>query len=218
MTGVQTCALPIYQYRDSISTGGGCGFLISPVATLTVNPAPVVTISAAPVTKLFPGLTTTLRATVAPNAAATYQWFRDGVAVTGATTSTYLVNIDRLGRYTVAVTDVNSCASAAGASTPASIAITDSVNTARLFIYPSPNTGQFQVRHYTNLGDGSPVPAAVNVYDEKGSLVFNQAYRIGGGYQPMNVTISPSHGRGIYRVDLVDTRGGRIKTGTVIIF
>ena len=207
-----------YQYRDSISTGGGCGFLISPVATLTVNPAAVVTISAAPVTKLFPGLTTTLTAAVSPNAAATYQWFRDGVAVAGATTNRYIVNIDRLGRYTVAVTDVNSCASAAGASTPASIAITDSVNTARLFIYPSPNTGQFQVRHYTNLGDGSPVPAAVNVYDEKGSLVFNQAYRIGGGYQPMNVTISPSHGRGIYRVDLVDTRGGRIKTGTVIIF
>ena len=226
-SGATTSALTIisapnsfngYRYRDSISAAGSCGSLISNATTLTVNPSPVVTISAAPVTKLFPGLTTTLTAASSPSAVTSYQWFRDGVAVANATTNRLVVNIDGLGRYTVAVGDANGCSTAAGSSTPASINITDSVNTSRLFIYPSPNTGQFQVRHFTVIGDGSPVPAAVNVYDEKGSLVFNQAYKVGNGYQPMTVTLSPSHGRGIYRVDLVDTRGGRIKTGSVIIF
>jgi subtilisin-like proprotein convertase family protein len=190
----------------------------SSAGTLTVNPTPVVTISAAPITKLFPGLISTLTAAVSPNAAINYTWYRNGILIPNAITNRTVVNVDQLGTYTVAVTDVNGCSAVAGTSTPASIVISDSVNTDRLFIYPSPNNGNFQVRYYTDLSNGSPAPAAVNVYDEKGSLVFSQAYKIGSGYQPMNVSISPAHGRGIYRVDVIDTRGNRIKTGSVVIF
>jgi hypothetical protein len=203
------------QYRDSIYTANGCGFLLSPVATLTVNATPVVTISAAPVTKLFPSLTSTLTAAVSPNAAATYQWLRNGVAVPGATANKYVVTVDALGTYTVNVTDVNGCVNA-GVSTPASITISDSSSTT-LFIYPSPNTGQFQVRYYTNVADGSLIPGILNVYDEKGARVFTKTYTVGAGYQAMNVDLG-THGRGVYRVDLITSTGERIKTGTVMVF
>ncbi len=211
-----------YRYRDSVNTVGGCGSVLSSAGTLTVNNAPSVNISVAPITKLFPGLTTTLTAAVSGAAAPiTYQWVRNGVNVTGANSITRVVGIDALGVYSVTGADANGCAFAsAGNVLPniASLSITDSVNTDRLFIYPSPNNGNFQVRYYTDISNGNGIPGAVNVYDEKGSLVFSQVYKVGAGYQPMNVSVSPAHGRGIYRVDLLDTKGNRIKTGTVLIF
>ena len=208
-----------YRFRDSINTVGGCGSLISPVAILTVNPTPVVTISAAPVRNLFPGLTTTLTAAVSPNpTGALYQWFRNGTAVAGGTNNRLLVNIDGVGTYTIRVTDANGCIAAAGTSTPGSIVIGDSANLSRLFIYPSPNNGRFQVRYFNDVANGGLNPGVINVYDAKGSRVFSRNYNIGGGFQAMNVDLGASHGSGIYRVDLLTSTGERNKTGTVIIF
>jgi subtilisin-like proprotein convertase family protein len=208
-----------YRFRDSISTPGNCGSLISTAGTLTVNPLPTITISAAPIRNLFPGLTTTLTAAVSPApTGATYQWFRNGVAVPGATSNTLVVGIDALGTYTVSVKDGNGCIGAVSTSTPANIVIGDSVNLTRLFIYPSPSTGVFQVRFFNDVANNGLVPAMVNVYDEKGSRVFTRTYAAGSGYQPMVVDLGTSHSKGVYRVDLLTASGERIKTGTVLIF
>ena len=208
-----------YQFRDSVNTVNGCGFIRSTVATLTVNPKPIVTISAAPVRNLFPGLTTTLTAAVSPNpTGAAYQWFRNGTAVAGATTNRLVVGIDGVGTYTIRVTDANGCIAAAGASTPGSIVIGDSANFTKLFIYPSPNNGRFQVRYFNDVANNGLNPGIINVYDAKGSRVFSRNYTVGGGFQAMNVDLGASHGSGIYRVDLLTSTGERIKTGTVIIF
>jgi subtilisin-like proprotein convertase family protein len=206
-----------YRYRDSINTVGGCGFIKSAVGRLTVNTTPVVTISAAPITKLFPGLTSTLTAAVSSaTAPLKYQWLRDGVAVAGATNNTRVVTVDALGAYTINVIDANGCTSA-GITTPASISVLDSVNKDKLFIYPSPNTGQFQVRFFNDLNDGARAPGFINVYDAKGARVFSKAYSIGAGYQPMIVDLGV-HAKGIYRVDLTTLGGERIKTGSVMVF
>jgi subtilisin-like proprotein convertase family protein len=207
-----------YRYRLSVTAAPCVGSVTSTAATLTVNPKPVVTISVAPLRNLFPGLSTTLTAAASPNpVGAAYQWFRNGTAVAGATSNKYVVNIDRLGTYSIRVTDVNGCVAAAGSSTPSSIAIGDSANLTTLFIYPSPNNGQFQVRYFNDVINNGLVPGIVNVYDSKGARVFSKSFTVGGGYQPMNVDLGPSHGRGIYRVDLLTSRGERIKTGTVIV-
>jgi hypothetical protein len=213
-------ANPKYQYRVLVNTVGACGVnIISPISTLTVNPIPVVTISAAPIVKLFPGLTSTLTAAVSNGTSPfIYTWIRNGASVAGATTNSLVVGIDALGTYTLRVSDANGCVAAAGTSTPGSIAISDSATSDRLFIYPSPNSGQFQVRYFTNLSDGSRVPGAINIYDEKGSRVFSSLYSVGGGYQPMRVDLGATHGKGIYRVDVIDTRGERLKTGSVMVF
>ena len=216
-----TFAMNGFQYRDSINTGGGCGFLKSTVGTLTVNPTPTVAISVSPITKLFPGLSTTLTAVVTPTpgATATYQWLRDGVAVTAALSSAnankYLATIDGLGAYTVSVIDANGCASAGTA--PASITISDSATNNVLFIYPSPNTGRFQVRYYFDAQTANATNTFVNIYDEKGARVFTRAFNPGFGYGQMNVDLG-AHGRGIYRVDLLNANGDRLKTGSVMVF
>ena len=207
------------SYRVIITAAGCAGPLTSTAGVLTVNPIPIITISAAPVRNLFPGLTTTLTAAVSPNAAgAAYQWFRNGTAVIGATTNRLVVGIDGVGTYTIRVTDANGCLAVAGTSTPGNIVIGDSANVTRLFIYPSPNNGRFQVRYFNDVANGGLNPGVINVYDAKGSRVFSRNYNIGGGFQAMNVDLGASHGSGIYRVDLLTSTGERIKTGTVIIF
>lgn len=205
------------QYRVRVSSGG-CTSTNSTVTTInTVNPTPVVTISASPVTSLFPGLTSTLTAAVSPNAAATYQWIKDNVAVTAPLPSNkYVVNVDGFGYYTVLVKDVNGCTNTF--TTPALIRIKDSATNNILFIYPSPNDGKFQVRYYFDNKDGNNTPAtSVNVYDQKGARVFTRPFAPGLGYGQMNVDLG-AHGRGIYRVDLLDGRGNRLKTGSVMVF
>jgi subtilisin-like proprotein convertase family protein len=188
----------LYKFRDSINLASACGFapIYSNVATLTVNPLPVVSISAAPITNLFPGLTSTL---TAASSASIYQWFKDGVAIAGANSNNYVVDINNIGTYTVKVNNPDGCSSVASGSNPLSIKIGDSITVDRIFIYPTPNNGQFQVRYYTDKSNGSLVPAIINVYDEKGTRVFTNTYMIGNGYQSMPVNMG-THSSGIYRI------------------
>jgi subtilisin-like proprotein convertase family protein len=206
------------KYRVIVAAGTCVATLTSSAGTLTVNTNPVVTISAAPIVNLFPGLTSTLTAAVSSaTAPITYQWTRNGSPVAGATANTTVVTIDGLGAYTVNVKDANGCVNTGGVTTPASIAISDSANTDRLFIYPSPNSGQFQVRFYNDPNKGSIAPSIVNVYDERGSKVYSKTFIPSVGYLSMKVDLG-IHGKGVYRVDLLDINGARIKTGSVLVF
>ncbi|MDB5203721.1 MAG: hypothetical protein JWQ27_3130 [Ferruginibacter sp.] len=200
-----------YRYKDSLYVTSCGSNVVTNVGILTVNPNPVIVVSAAPYTKIFPGLTTTLTAAVSPNAAATYQWYRNGVLVTGATNNTLKVDVDNLGAYFVRVNDVNGCNSQS-----ASINISDSVNNEILFIYPSPNSGQFQVRYFSANGN-NPLPRKLTIYDGKGARVFSRTYTIAGPYSKMDVDMK-NHGKGIYMVELADVQGNRIKTGRVLIY
>jgi len=207
------------KYRVLVSAMG-CMISTSITSTdglLVINPTPSVTITASPITKLFPGLTTTLRAAVSPTVipANGYQWIKNGIDVVGAKSDKLVVNIDALGTYTVRVSDVNGCASAL--TTPTSITISDSVNKETLFIYPSPNTGKFQVRYYSDLNDTKNTPGYVQIFDAKGARVFTRTYSPGTGYGSMSVDLG-THGTGIYRVDVLNSKGERIKTGSVMVF
>ena len=198
------------RYRLSATAAPCVGSVNSTVATLTVNPTPVVVISANPFMALYPGQTTTLSAAVSPNPGATFTWFRNGVAVAGATGNTLVVDVDGLGVYTASVTDVNGCS---GTST-AAIEIKDAANDI-LFIYPSPNSGQFQVRFFSGAGN-NPLPRIINIYDNKGSRIYTRSYTIAMPYTRMDVNLK-NHGKGIYNVELTDGNGRRLKTGRVVI-
>lgn len=196
------------QYRAVLSVAACSSTANSTASTLTVNSLPSVTLSAAPYTKLYPGLQTTIAASSNPNATS-YQWFRDGVIVPGATGSTINVDVDGLGAYSVAVTDVNGCN-----NTSSALTISEAANDV-LFIYPSPNTGQFQVRYY-NLAGNAVNPRTLSIFDSKGARVYSRTYNITQPYSRMDVDMS-NYSKGIYRVELGDVNGKRIKTGSVII-
>jgi subtilisin-like proprotein convertase family protein len=212
VTGTLTITNPLlsmnnYLYRDSVSTAP-CGSIISAIATLTVNPLPVVTLSASPYTRLFPGLTTTISSSITPNAAATYTWRRNGVVVPGANGASLYVDADGVGLYTLTVNDVNGCGSSSN-----SILISDSVNT-KLFIYPNPNTGRFQVRYYSV--NANTLVRGLTVYNAAGQRVLVQQNSITAPYARMDVDMS-KFGKGIYWVELGDQNGNRLAVGRVVI-
>ena len=205
-----TATMNGYRFKDSLYVTVCNSSVNTNAATLRVNPLPVLVLSANPLTAIYPGQTTTLTvasSTTVPDNG--YTWFRDGVLVPRATANTLMVDVDGLGVYTAAVIDANGCT-----STSSSITIRDAPNDI-LFIYPSPNTGQFQVRYFSGSGN-NPLPRVLNVYDNKGTRVFTKTYTINVPYTRLEVDLS-NHGKGIYNVELSDANGRRLKTGRVII-
>jgi|GEM_PF-495433 len=194
-------------YRVIVNGSAPCGNATSASRTLTVNPLPAVAITAAPYRNLLPGLTTTLTATSTP-AAATYTWFRNNAVVATATTGSLVVDIDHLGDYKVVVADVNGCV-----GTSNTININDSVS-GRVFIYPNPNNGQFQVRY--NPVHNRITPYGINIMDALGKRVTSLTYPLGTAYAPMYVNLS-NHATGVYWVEVVDVDGNRLAMGRVEI-
>ncbi len=194
------------RYRVMINGAAPCGSKMSDsAATITVNPLPSVNISANPA-KLMPGLSTTINSTSTP-AAASYAWTRDNVALT-ATTSTLPVNVDQLGDYRLRVTDVNGCVNNSNI-----LAISDSAS-GKVFIYPNPSNGTFQVRYYAPANNRAP--RGMNIYDDKGARIQTNNFPNTAPYTRMDVDLR-KNGKGIYWVELIDNLGERIAIGRAIV-
>lgn len=191
-------------YRCVVSGAAPCTPVNSRNAFLTVNPLPTVVIAASPYQRLFPGLTTTLFSTVTP-AASTYSWLKYGVAVPGANAGSLLVNVDGLGDYTLKVQDVNGCI-----NTSNMVSLKDSAS-GKVFIYPNPNGGQFQVRYYSIINNTN-LPRGINVYDSRGKRVLTQKYTITAPYSRMDVNLS-NYSTGVYWIEVVDVVGNRLAMG-----
>lgn len=212
-SGVTTATLTVttppvsmngYIYRCIVSGAAPCGSVNSRQALLTVNPLPTVVLGASPYLRLFPGLNTTLFSTSAP-AASSYTWLRNNVTVGGASASSLLVNVDGLGDYKLRVVDVNGCV-----NTSNEVSLKDSVS-GKVFIYPNPNSGQFQVR-YHSVSNNTNLPRGINVYDSRGKRVLTQKYSITAPYARMDVNLS-NYSTGVYWIEVVDVVGNRLAMG-----
>ncbi|TAJ67572.1 MAG: HYR domain-containing protein, partial [Chitinophagaceae bacterium] len=95
------------NYTVTGTDANGCSG--SAAATVTVNPLPVATITAAGATEVCPGNTVVLDANT--GAGYTYQWKKEGAAISGATSASYTAAVS--GDYTVVITNSNGCSSAA---------------------------------------------------------------------------------------------------------
>ncbi len=196
-----------YAYRVVV-TGTPCGAVASNIASLVTFPLPAAVLAAAEYNRLTPAVPSSLYTTVSPMGNYSYQWFRNGSIVQGASSSSYPVDVDRLGNYTVVVTDANGCKVSSNL-----VSIQDSASS-QLFIYANPNNGQFQVRYYNN--DTNPVDRVLTVYDARGARVFRKQFSVGRFYDRMDVNLRNAK-PGIYSVDLRDSKGKRIASGSVII-
>lgn len=194
-----------FRYRVIVNNSV-CPAVTSSSATLTVNPLPVVTLSAAPYTRVFPGLQTTITATIVPSGG-TISWQRNGAPINNSTNSV-VVNVDNLGAFKATVTGIGGCV---GES--AVLNILDSA-TNKIFFYPNPNQGQFQVRY--NNSQNNSTQNYIRVFDSRGAKVFEQLYSVNAPYSQMLVNIS-ARGSGVYLVELSDKNGKRLATGKVVI-
>ena len=199
------------KYRVT-ATAGPCGAVTSTsVGTLTVNPLPVVTI-AAPMVKLTPGRTTTITGSSNPPAAANgYSWTLNGAGIAG-TGNSQTVNIDQLGTYQATVTDVNGCVNKSNTLT-----IT-AEGSDRMWIYPNPTAGAFQVRLYYS-GERAE-KRVVTLYNSIGQAVDSKEFVLVAGtpaYLQMNFDLGGATAKGPYVVKVANLYSGRVVSGIVMV-
>ena len=164
--------------------------------------------AASPYTRLFPGFSTSINASVSPAGTYSYSWVRDGVAVPGSNSATLPVTVNALGSYAVVVTNGQGCS-----NTSALMVIGDSASR-NLFIWPNPNDGQFTVSYHAT-SQTNPTHT-ITVYDSKGSYVFRGTYNIDSPYQRMEVDLRKLSS-GVYHIALTDKTGKRLAEGSFVI-
>lgn len=205
LTGV-TPSMNGYLYRTVVTGLAPCGVVNTVSAVLTVSAQPTVALTVSPYTKLLPGMTTTITASVNPPTGFTTVWTRNGTPIT-VTGNFVNVTVNELGLYTVVAT-IGSCI-----SVPASVTVSDSASS-KLFIYPTPSSGQFTVAYY-NQG-GSTTKQLVTIYSSKGEKVYNNEFPVTQAYQLLKVDLR-KNGAGVYYVVLSDASGKVIKRGEVLV-
>jgi subtilisin-like proprotein convertase family protein len=210
-TGV-TLSMNGNRYRAVLSAAPCAGVVNSGSATLTVNPLPTVTLSATDLS-LAPGQTSVITATSTP-AAASYVWTLNGSVLPGVTSNIYTANIDGQGTYVVTATTAAGCTSSAAQAGTITIGAEGSE---RLWIYPNPSNGAFQVRLYYN---GSVAEKrVVSIYKANGQLVAEKDFFLSSLTSPylrMDFDLS-TLAAGTYVVKVNNTTEGTTVSGLVII-
>ena len=179
--------------------------------TLTVNPLPTVTLSS-PVVNLVPGRTTTITGTSTPAAAAGgWSWTLNGSALSG-TTNSQVVNIDGVGSYQATVTDVNGCVASSNTL------VIGSEASDKLWIYPNPTTGAFQVRLYYE--GGLAEKRVVSIYNPLGQVITSREFTLVSGtapYMRMDFDLGGVKAKGTYVVKVANMFTGKVVSGLVLV-
>lgn len=201
------------QYRCKI-TAAPCGTTTTGFGKLTVNPLPVVTISASTlqVTPGVPPAVFTATSTPAALNSTSYSWTLNGSTIAGANTNTVSGNVDALGTYQATVTDVNGCVNSSNILTLGAKA------SDRLWIYPNPNTGQFQVRLYYNGVQAER--RKVQIFTVGGQLVTEKEFdlvTLTAPYLRMDFDLSRMGAAATYVVKVVDMHSKVITSGLVVV-
>ena len=210
ITGATT-SLSGNLYRSLLSNTSCTVATVSNAAMLTVRQLPTVTLVASPLTSLLPGQTTTLTATPSASTGGTLtiSWIKNGAAFANAG-NTYVANVEAIGTYNVNIQEAFSsglvCSNQSG---PVVIAATAS---SKLFIFPSPNDGNFTVSYYNE--SGASAQRKITIFDSKGALVYNRQFSITGPYTLIPINLQ-SGSRGIYYVLVGDAGGNKLADGKV---
>ncbi len=200
-------------YRVVLSNAACTTPTISTAAALTVRQRPNIDLVAAPLLSLSPGQSTTLTATPSTSTGGdiTIEWILNSVTVPN-TGNTRLVTVEETGVYQVQIDE----------AWPGGLVCTnvsDEVTIAapgsnRLFIFPTPNTGEFTVAYFNS--NGSSTTRTVNVFDAHGARVHQERFTISGPYTLLHINIKPAQG-GIYIVDVRDANGKKLADGKVLV-
>ena len=162
---------------------------------------------------LAPGQTSVITATSTP-AAVSYVWTLNGSVLAGVTGNTFTANVDRQGTYVVTARTAAGCTSSAAMAGTITIG---SEASDRLWIYPNPSKGVFQVRlYYAGLTTEERV---VSIFTSSGQLVGKKTFyldNVTSPYLQMDFDLS-SLASGTYVVKVHNTHSDQIVSGLVII-
>ena len=181
----------------------------SPRAAITVvtKPLPTAPVITASQISLTPGQSNTITAT--GTAGSTIAWYRNNILLPGQTGTSISINVDGIGSYSLKVTNVDGCS-----NTSNTVAITGAGSN-RLYVYPNPSTGRFQLRYFSDVNNLRP--RTVVIYDSKGTMVYNGSFVIFGAYTSLQIDLT-NKGSGLYFIQLFDNDGKKLSTEQIFIY
>jgi hypothetical protein len=176
------------------------------MSVITGVAAPVVAVAASPSNVVAPGTTVTLTATaVGGTATKLYQWFVNGVAIAGATNTTYASNTFSGGDIvTCQVTNDDACANSKLASLKIyvqGLGIAEpGITTAGFNIYPDPNSGEFMVSGmFANTIRGT---ASLTITNALGQVVYRGDVTVKDGGIEAHVKLNNTLANGMYLLQI----------------
>lgn len=205
-----TIGMTGYVYRVLLSNTTCTAPTTSGSGTLTVRQLPTVTLTAS-LTSLLPGQTSLLTGTPSASSGGTLttSWLYNGNAVSN-TGNTRTVNVEQTGTYRVLIQEI--FAGGTTCSNQSDDVVIAATASNKLFIFPSPNDGNFTVSYYNNGGNSTT--RSINIYDAKGNKVFSKQFPITGLYTLIPINMMKA-ARGIYFVVVGDATGRRLAEGKV---
>ncbi|HMU47554.1 MAG TPA: choice-of-anchor J domain-containing protein [Chitinophagaceae bacterium] len=209
LTGV-TQLMNNNRYRAVLTAAPCVGSTTSGVAVLTVNALPNVTITASDIS-LAPGQTSTITGSSSPAAASGgWSWTLNGSGISG-NGNTQTLNVDGMGVYQATVTDVNGCV-----NTSNELEIGAEASD-RLWIYPNPTAGSFQVRLYYDSDVAEK--RVITIYNMQGQSIMSKEFTLANLTPPyLQMDFDLSHmARGTYVVKVAHKYTGKVVSGLVLV-
>ncbi|MGQ0739750.1 MAG: proprotein convertase P-domain-containing protein [Bacteroidota bacterium] len=209
-----TLVVPSVSFAQNTNTyrcvlTGRCSVVISGTSTLYINPLPSVTVVTSIPPALVPGQSLNISSTVSPGGG-TYQWYRNGVLLTSPLQQLPVLSgltVNDIGTYRLVYTDLNGCV-----NNSADVVISGQPSD-KLWVYPVPNNGTFQVRFFNSLNES----ATVRVWDAKGAKVYERAMVTTLAYTSIVVDLGPAIADGVYIVELVNGAGKRAGVKKIVV-
>jgi HYR domain/Secretion system C-terminal sorting domain len=185
---------------------GLCTVVTSNHATLYVNSLPSIGLTASPTTSLLPTQTTTITATTNPSGG-TFVWTLNGSPISGVTGPVVgPLTVSDAGTYRAVYTDPRGCV-----STSADIVIS-AQRSNNLWVFPNPNTGQFNVRFYNQTGEN----ATLKVFNGLGQVVYTTSLPLGIAYSNISVNLG-NIPAGVYIVKIMNGTGAELAAKRIIV-
>jgi hypothetical protein len=169
-------------------------------------------LTATPVISLLPGQTTNLTATpsASTGGAISTSWTQNTQPYTPSGSLSNVVGVTDIGSYQVGIRETWPSGLFCSALSP--VVTINAIYSDRLFIFPSPNDGNFTVSYY--YGQATSATRQLNIYDGKGALVYRESFSVAGPYTLLPVDLR-QHARGIYYVVIGDAAGNKLIQGKV---
>jgi hypothetical protein len=206
-----------YWYRVvfSVPCGTSTSTAVTDSAKLTLSFKPAIALTYPTVSNTNPALNNFLFTTVSPaNVNFVYNWTKNNAVIPNTTATTQItLPVDDAGTYTVSVRDAITGCTSNLATVTTNAATSDNLLQGRVFVYPNPVSNILTVR-YNTTGLANRA-TSVAVYDEKGALVFNNAYPITGTLGRMQIDMSRFR-PATYMVYVVDADGKKLASTRVI--
>lgn len=160
------------NYHVTVSENGNCSATSNQI-NISIYPQTPVTVSVS-------------GDTLTAYSANSYQWFLNGLPITGATSSIYIAQSS--GIYTLQITDTNGCIAT---SSPILITgITEELSEDSITISPNPSTGNWQLKVSAAL-----IGSTVQLFDATGQIVFQSEIR-----SPQSEITIPNIASGVYEL------------------